>query len=107
MASIPDPFDASLTGGTLRLAALTPLVASNVTAQRAALKEHLGKAGQAVVLDLGKSEMVDSLGITLVVGLYKSCVEHKLPFSVEGASAEVLRLFRFFSLNEIFEIREK
>jgi anti-anti-sigma factor len=107
MTSIPDPFNASLEGGILRLVAMVPLVAGNVAAQRTALKEHLDRAEQAVVLDLGKSDLVDSLGITLVVGLYKSCQERKLAFSVAGANAEVLRLFKFFSLNEVFEIRGK
>jgi anti-anti-sigma factor len=107
MTATPDPIQAILDGKVLRLVALVPLVASNVAAQRTVLKEHLEQAEQAVVLDLGQSDLVDSLGITLVVGLYKSCLERKLTFSVAGANAEVLRLFKFFSLDEIFEIREK
>ncbi len=107
MISTPDPFTATFDGKVLRLAALGDLVASNVTAQRAFLKEHLGQAKKSVVLDLTASGMVDSLGITLIVGLFKSCQEHKLAFAVEGANTEVLRLFKFFSLNEVFEIREK
>ena len=107
MTATPDPIQAILDGKVLRLVALVPLVASNVATQRAALKAHLEQAEQAVVLDLGQSDLVDSLGITLVVGLYKSCLERKLAFSVAGANAEVLRLFKFFNLNEIFEIREK
>lgn len=107
MKPMNDPFKVTLEGTTLRLAPLGNLVANNVDAQRAALKEHLGQAQKAVVLDLGAAELVDSLGITLVVGLYKSCKERGLAFSVAGASAEVLRLFKFFSLNEVFEIRER
>jgi anti-anti-sigma factor len=107
MTAIPDPFQAVLKGTTLCLVAQGPLVASQVAAQRSALKEHLVRAEQAVVLDLGASDLVDSLGITLIVGLYKSCQERKLAFSIEGVNPEALRLFRFFSLNEFFEIREK
>jgi len=107
MTPIPDPFAATLKGKTLRLAALGSLVANNVAAQRTYLKEHLDQAKKAVVLDLSAAEMVDSLGITLVVGLYKSCQERSLAFSVEGVNAEVLRLFKFFNLNEVFEIRER
>lgn len=105
MTANPDPFDIEVQGTTLRLVALGPLVASVVAAQRAALRELLKRAGQAVVLDLTAAELVDSLGITLIVGLYKTCQERKLAFSVAGANPEVLRLFRFFRLNEIFEIR--
>jgi anti-anti-sigma factor len=106
MASMSVPFDVSSTGGTLRLVALVPLVASNIAALRAALKEHLGAAEQAVLLDLGHVELVDSLGIYLVVSLNKSCQERQVSFSVAGANAEVLRLFEFFGLNEVFDIRE-
>ena len=102
----PDLFAILLEGGTLRLKAQDSLSAAHVAAQRAFLKECLGQAGNAVVLDLSSSELVDSLGITLVVGLYKSCKEKGLAFSVEGANAEVARLFKFFSLDELFEIRE-
>jgi anti-anti-sigma factor len=107
MTAIADPFDVVVQGPTLRLVAHGPLVASAVAAQRAALREHLKRAGQAVVLDLAASELVDSMGITLIVGLFKSCQERKLAFSVAGAHAEVLRLFRFFRLNEIFDIGEQ
>jgi anti-sigma B factor antagonist len=106
MTSTIDPFKATLAGTTLVLTALGNLVANNVDSQRASLKEHLGQAKQAVVLDLSSADLVDSLGITLVVGLYKSCKEKGLAFSVAGANVEVLRLFKFFSLNEVFEIRE-
>jgi anti-anti-sigma factor len=100
-------FTATLEGGTLRLLALGNLVANHVGAQRLFLKEHLGEAKEAVILDLGSVELVDSLGITLLVGLYKSCKEKQLGFRVEGVNSEVLRLCKFFSLNEEFEIRER
>ena len=107
MTNLPDTFDARLQDQVLYLAARGPLVAGHVHDQRAALKQHLALAEKAVVLDLSEADLVDSLGITLVVGLYKSCVEHNLFFSVSGANPEVLRLFKFFNLNEVFAIREK
>lgn len=102
-----DPFTIALEGDTLRLKALDSLSATHVAAQRAFLKESLDKAGNAVVLDLGSSELVDSLGITLIVGLYKSCKERGLAFSVEGANAETARVFTFFGLDEIFATRTR
>ena len=105
MNPVPDPFNATTVGNALHLLALGNLVAGTVAAQRVFLGEHLDRAKHAVVLDLGGAELVDSLGITLVVGLYKSCQERKLDFSVEGVNAEVMRLFKFFSLNDVFQIR--
>ena len=82
-------------------------MASSVEDQRRFLKEHLGQATQAVRLELDGAEQVDSLGVTLIVGLYKSCKERGLAFSVIGVNAEVMRLFKFFSLHTVFELREK
>lgn len=105
--SIPDPFHAVAKEGVLHLEARTPLVAAYVAAQRDFLKAQLDRAERAVVLDLTCAELVDSLGVTLIVGLFKSCRERQLGFSVVGANTEVLRLFHFFSLNDCFEIMGK
>jgi anti-sigma B factor antagonist len=102
----PDTFTIHKEDGILRLEALDDLSASHVSAQQAFLKTCLDQAGEAVVLDLRRAELVDSLGITLLLGLWKSCKEKGLAFRVEGVNAEISRLFHLFSLDRVFEFRE-
>jgi len=59
------------------------------------------------VLDLTAAEVVDSLGITLILGLFKTCQQKKIPFQVEGVSADLLRVFKLFSLPRLFTILER
>jgi anti-anti-sigma factor len=61
----------------------------------------------AVVLDLNSAEVVDSLGITLILGLFKTCQQKKIPFQVEGVSQDLLRVFKLFSLPRLFTILER
>jgi anti-sigma B factor antagonist len=107
VSSRTKPFQVSEENGGLRFTAAEALVARNIPDQRAQLQEDLSAATGPVVLDLAQVDVVDSLGITLVVRLYKSCEQKGLAFSVAGASAEILRLFRFFSLSDLFPIKER
>ena len=61
--------------------------------------------GREVVLDLSSTEQIDSMGITLVVGLFKSCERQKVPFSIEGASQDILRVFKLCSLTKVFPVK--
>jgi anti-anti-sigma factor len=105
MAAKTKPFKVTKENGALRFTAAEDLVARNIPAQRAQLLEAMQEAAGPIVLDLSRIEMVDSLGITLVVRIYKTCQEKQVPFRVEGASTEILRLFKFFSLSDLFEVK--
>jgi anti-anti-sigma factor len=105
MAVQTSPFVVTKENNTVRLTALDDLIAMHTPLQRACLQELLKEIVDAVVLDLSRIEMVDSLGITLVVRLYKTCQAKGLPFHVEGASPELMRLFRFFCLSDLFEVK--
>lgn len=91
----------------LRIAVQGNLVASTVEAQRQVALASLQAPCSEVVLDLARAEVVDSLGITLILGLFKSCQQKQLPFRVEGASADLMRVFRLFSLPRLFPIQER
>jgi anti-sigma B factor antagonist len=93
--------------GVLRIAAEGNLVASSVDGFRKSAMEALAKPCTSVVLDLQGAEVVDSLGITLILGLFKTCQQKKLPFQVEGVSPDLLRVFKLFSLPRLFTIRER
>ena len=107
MAAKTEPFQVGQEDGATRVTATEPLVERNIPAQRAQLQEALAGAAGPVILDLSLIEMVDSLGITLIVRLYKTCLEKALPFRVEGASPELMRLFKFFSLSDLFVVTER
>ena len=107
MASKPRPFKVARDRDGTRFTALRSLVASEIPLQRAQLLEALQDLTGPVILDLSKAEMVDSLGLTLIVRLFKSCEAKALPFAVEGANPEVMRLFSFFTLSDLFPVKER
>ena len=93
--------------GVLRISAGGNLVASTVEERRKAAMEALTAPCTEVILDLAASEVVDSLGITLILGLFKTCQQRKVGFQVEGASPDLMRVFKLFSLPKLFPIRER
>lgn len=90
----------------LRLRPKGDLVASTVEGERGRLMEALEASQGPVVLDLGGVKEIDSLGITLVLGTFKTCQKQGRTFSVEGVSAEIHRVFKLFSLPKLFSIQE-
>ncbi len=93
-------------GDTLRLAPKSDLVASTVEAYRASMLKAVEAPGQAVVLDLSAIEQLDSLGITLVLGLFKSCQKGGVAFSIEGVKPDIVRVFKLFNLTKFFPVSE-
>lgn len=100
------PMLADKAGELLRLAPRTDLVASTVEGHRASMMKALASAEESVVLDLSSVGQVDSLGITLVLGLFKSCQKTGAAFSVEGVRPDILRVFKLFNLNRFFSVKE-
>ncbi len=64
---------AKKTGEVLRLTPKTDLVASTVEGHRTSMMKAIESSSESVVLDLTSVDQIDSLGITLVLGLFKSC----------------------------------
>ena len=83
------------------------LVASTVEERRKAAMEALATPCSMAILDLSTAEVVDSLGITLILGLFKTCQQRKISFRVEGASTDLMRVFKLFSLPKLFPIQER
>jgi anti-anti-sigma factor len=93
-------------GDALRLTPKVDLVASTVDEQRASMMKALETPGEKVVLDLASVELVDSLGITLVLGLFKSCQKSGAAFSIEGVRPDIMRVFKLFNLTKFFPVSE-
>jgi anti-anti-sigma factor len=106
MAAAKSPMKTQKADGTVRLNPNGDLVASTVETLRDGMLKALDAAKVAVVLDLSSSKQIDSLGITLVLGLFKSCQKKELAFSIEGANADLLRVFKLFNLTKFFPIAE-
>jgi anti-sigma B factor antagonist len=104
MPSTPSP---SNEPGLLRIHAGGNLVASTVEERRKMAMEALAAPCTEAVLDLTAAEVVDSLGITLILGLFKTCQQRKIAFRVEGANSDLMRVFKLFSLPRLFPIQER
>lgn len=59
-----------------------------------------------VVLDIREVELIDSIGVKLVVGLYKTCLDQKRKFSMEVAHPSVSKVLHLCKLDQMIEIRE-
>jgi anti-anti-sigma factor len=97
---------ATQNGEALRLRPKVDLVASTVEIQRTAMMKALESFQGAVVLDLAGVDQIDSLGITLVLGLFKTCQKAGMAFSIEGAKPDLMRVFRLFNLPKFFTVLE-
>ena len=100
------PLTIERTGGILRLAPRTDLVASAVEDLRAALLDAMAEPGPAVVLDLVAVEVLDSLGITLILGLFRSSQKAGAAFSIQNVRPDLMRVFRLFNLTKFFPVNE-
>jgi len=106
MTTSKSPLLAKKTSEGLCLKPKGNLVASTVEGHRASMMKAIEKPGEKVVLDLSAVEQIDSLGITLVLGLFKSCQQAKASFAIVGVSADIMRVFRLFNLPKFFSITE-
>lgn len=106
MAAKPSALKVQKSEGAVRLSPKGDLLASTVEALRDGMLKAVEEAQGAVVLDLSSARQIDSLGITLVLGLFKSCQKKGVAFSIEGANPDLLRVFRLFNLTRFFPIVE-
>ena len=107
MTTVNPTLKAGTGSKVLRLQPSVDLVASTVEAQRSAMMKALEtRPGAPVVLDLGSVEELDSLGITLVLGLFKTCQKAGAAFSLEAVKPDLMRVFRLFNLPKFFPIAE-
>ena len=94
-----------LEGEVLRIQPAEDLVASSIADQRTEIMAALEAGAGQVVLDLSGVQHVDSLGISLIVGLFKSCQTKDCTFSVEGVNGNILRVFKLFKLPQYFPVK--
>lgn len=90
----------------LELIVLENLVASNLDKQIKLAKDFLTEHKNLpnVVLNLESVSEIDSLGINLIVGLYKQVHAEGRNFSVTNTSRPIKNLFNLFKLSSYFEV---
>lgn len=81
------------------------LIAPNVKGFNQSVEDYLIELGELdeVVLNLKSVENIDSIGVTFVIGLYKSVLRDGLGFMIADASDNVKQLFKLMKLDDLLE----
>ncbi len=81
------------------------LIAPNVKEFNHFVSENLMELDELdeVVLNLSSVENIDSIGVTFVIGLYKSVLKDGLGFAIADASENVRQLFKLMKLEDLLE----
>jgi len=82
------------------------LIAANVRQYNMSVVELLEQdmAYDELVLDLSETENIDSVGVTFVISLYKTCLSDGKAFRVSGGNDDIIQLFRLMKLDEFFDL---
>ncbi len=82
------------------------IIAAQVPRMAEELKDILLEAEkyEAVVADLSQVEYIDSTGITLIIGLYRTVQSKGKTFQVTGAREEIKNLLTIIQLDKVFDI---
>lgn len=94
-------------GNTLKLVAEENFSHTFAEALHLKLQETLRDVqAKEVVLDMTQVELLDSMGVKLLAGIYKDCQKKGLAFSVDVAHPSVCKVLRLCKLEQLMEIRE-
>ncbi len=99
----------SVEADTLYLIPETDLVASRIESLRTFFAEEMASHPEAsrIVLDVRGVETVDSLGVNLIVGLYREATAGSRAIEIVGANAKFMKVASFFRLPAIFTIHQE
>ena len=73
---------------------------------REAALSLLGSGVKTLVVDLSKTQYLDSAGLGILVGLLKRARESERRIVIVGAQPQVKRIFEITRLNQVFSMRE-
>jgi len=85
------------------------IIATNVPAMRDILIAHLDSdtSWQELVLDCNNIKTLDSIGVNLIVGLFKKSNALEKTFRVIGCNEAIAKVLKIFRLDEQFEVKER
>jgi len=103
------PGDLNPEKDTLFLMPTTDLVASQIEALRDSfLKKLRANPGVLkVILKADLIETVDSLGVNLIIGIYRQVMSESKTFEITGAGEKFLKVANFFRFPSLFKIKSK
>jgi len=85
----------------------TDVVAATVGPLRLSLREALSTGSSHLVVDLGETQMVDSMGIGLLISAFNSISKTGGQMEIVNASADLLALFKTMRMHQHFRISGK
>lgn len=91
---------------TLFLIPETDLIANRIEELRDYFAEQLKNHSDAsqVLLDVNGVELVDSLGVNLIVGLYRQVTNDSKKIEIIGAGENFMKVANFFRLTSLFSV---
>jgi anti-anti-sigma factor len=92
---------------TLILVPETNLTAGNIEELRDYFRKQLKQHSDivSVILNVSGVHSVDSLGVNLIVGLYREVTEKSGTIEIVGAEENFMKVANFFRLSSLFPIR--
>jgi anti-anti-sigma factor len=93
--------------GNLFLIPETDLLAGSIEDLRNFFSEQIRLHSDAshVLLDVTGVDFVDSLGVNLIVGLYRQVVSESKTIEIIGAGKNFMKVATFFRLSSLFPVR--
>lgn len=84
------------------------IVASNVKSLTEILRTALKDCDdyEEIIVDLSKTESIDSMGITFLIALYKKYNTSDIRVKLIGVSDAMLKIFNMLKLVDIFDIQQ-
>lgn len=58
---------------------------------------------EEVILDIKNVRIIDSIGISFIIGLFKTSKNNQKRFSVTGTNKDIKQLFELMKLNSLFQ----
>jgi len=91
---------------TLFLIPETDLIANRIEELRDYFAEQLKKHSEVsrVLLDVNGVDLVDSLGVNLIVGLYRQVTSESKTIEIVGAGGNFMKVANFFRLTSLFSV---
>jgi len=83
------------------------VVASSVADLRPVLRDLVRSGAREVILDLGHAEMLDSMGIGLLLSAHNSVAQTGGTFSVIEASPEIVELLYSMRVHQHFRVAKR
>lgn len=98
---------ANMADKTLFLVMESDLVASRIEELRDSCRKQFEKYPDAahIVIDVSGVEFVDSLGVNLIVGLYRQASSESKTIEINGAGKNFMKIANFFRFPSLFPVK--